>query len=394
MARQTHGKDPASSFAHLIVLGALLSTMLPACGGGGGNGSGANPPNAIPPDATAADAKMKEQMLKVMPMLAKAQSGFLFMLNPDAGLTPGVTFLPDLQPGAPANSYTFAGTYDGNDDLFSETSISGSVAFGGDPSSLNWSPLTGQATIDVNIPVVGHVYQSTLAFTATETMLQISGSGTFTNPMTGETMTIDIPAGQPVTVTAASQAGGVVANACGFNVDGSVPIQRSGPTGTLNATWLFSPNTASVAVQQVSFRDPAGLSTPMPDSTVALTCGAGGTIDDWVAAYDQYWVCLPTEHGSARLTLTATGATTLSVTDEDPPGSGDVNAYTVTTVDVSPNAATGYFDAGPVGNRYREYFAWTLGKDGGFSQMSRYAYTEGPNIGSGGICAAIVRRVP
>ena len=66
MARQTHGKDPASSFAHLIVLGALLSTMLPACGGGGGNGSGANPPNAIPPDATAADAKMKEQMLKVM----------------------------------------------------------------------------------------------------------------------------------------------------------------------------------------------------------------------------------------------------------------------------------------------------------------------------------------
>ena len=393
MTARTQVPDGVAAPALVVVLGALLAMPLSGCGGGG-NGQGANPPDAIPPDATTADARTKEQMLKLIPMLAKAQSGFLLMLNPDVGLTPGVTLVPDLQPGAPANSFTFDGTYDGNDDLISETSISGSVTFGGDPSSLDWSPLTGQVTVDVDIPVIGHVYHATLAFAATESMTQISGTGTFTNPMTGEATTIDIPAGQPLIVRPASQAGGVVANACGFNVDGSVPIQRTGPTGTFNATWLFSPNTTSAAVQQASFRDPAGVSTAMPDSTVAVTCGAGGTVDDWVAAYDQYWACLPTEHGSARLTLTATGATTLSVTDEDPPGSGDVNAYTVTTVGVSPHAATGFFDAGPAGNAYREHFAWTLGKDGGFSQLSRYAYTEGPNIGRGGICAAIVKRVP
>ncbi len=394
MTRQTRGTGYSSSPANVGILVALCAIALPGCGGGGGNGSGAKPPNQIPPDAMAADAEVKQQMLKVIPMLAKAQSGFLFMLNPDAGLTPGVTLVPDLQPGAPANSFTFDGIYDGNDDLISETSISGRVTFGGDPSSLDWSPLTGEATIDVSIPVVGHMYQATLAFTATETMVQVAGAGTFTNPLTGEATTMAIPVGDPIIVTAASQSGGIVANACGLNVEGSVLVERSGPTGTLSADWIFSPNTASVALQQVSFRDPAGLSTPMPDSTMALTCGSGGTIDDWVADYDQRWVCLPIEHGNARLTLTKTGATTLSVADEDPPGSGDVNTYSVSIVSGSPHAATGFFDAGPIGNIYRENFAWTLGKDGNFSEISRYAYTEGPNIGSGGICSAIMKRVP
>lgn len=371
----------------------LMACLLVACGGGG-DGSGSDSPNVIPPDATAADAKLKEQMPFVPLLLANAQSGLMLILNPGAGLTPGVTFVPDPQPGAPPNSYTFDGTYDGNDDGISETSLSGKVTYAGDPSSLDWSPLTGQATIDVETPVVGNVFHATLAFTVTETELRISGSGTFTNPMTGETTTINVPAGEPVVVKAVSGASAVVANACGLNVDGSVPIQLSGSTGTLSATWLFSPNSASVAVQRVSFRDPAGKSTAMPDSTVALTCGSGGTINDWVAVYDQRWVCLPIEYGRAQLTLTATGATTLSISDEDPPGSGDLNTYAATIVDASPHAAKGYFDAGPVGNRYREYFTWTLGKGGGFSQWSHYAYTEGPNNGSGGICVAIAKRVP
>jgi hypothetical protein len=371
----------------------LVACLLTACGGGG-DGSGSHAPVIIPPEATAADAKLKAQMLRFMPLAANAQSGFIFILNPDAALTPGVTFVPDPQPGAPANSYAFDGTYDGNDDGVSETSLSGKVTFGGDPSALDWSPVTGQVTMDVDIPVVGHVYHATLAFTATATDVRISGSGTFTNPMTGETTTIDIPVGAPVVVKAVSGATSVVANACGYNLGGSVPIQLTGPTGTLNATWLFSPNSASVAVQRVSFRDPAGQSTAMPDSTVALTCGSGGTIDDWVAVYDQHWACLPSEYGRAQLTLAATGAQTLSITDEDPPGSGDRNTYAATLLDSSPHAAKGYFDSGPFGNRYREYFTWTLGKDGGFTQWSHYAYTDGTHSGSGGICAAIAKRMP
>ena len=378
--------------SYLVTPLCLVACLLVACGGGGGSGSGS--PHVIPPEATAADAKLKTQMSRFMPLMGGAQTGLIFILNPGAALTPGVTLVPDTQPGAPANSYTFNGIYDGNGDGISETTLSGKVTYAGDPSSLRWSPLTGQTTIDAAIPVVGHVYKATLAFTATETEVRVSGSGTFNNPMTGETTTIQIPAGAPIIMKPVSAASSLVANACGYNVDGSVPIQLSGSAGTLNSTWLFSPNTASVAVQRVSFRDPAGQSATMPDSTVTMTCGSGGSIADWTAAYDQQWACLPSEHGRARLTLTTTGATTLSITDEDPPGSGDTDTYPATIVDASPHVVKGFFDGGPAGNHYREYFTWTLGKDGNFSQWSRYQYTEGPNTGAGGICFAIAKRVP
>lgn len=379
-----------SSRVHSIC---LTACMLVACGGGG-DGSDSSPPVVIPPEASAADAKVKEQMSRFVALLDGAQSGFIFILNPDAGLTPGVTLIPDPQPGAPANSYVFDGTFDGNDDGVSETALSGRVTYAGDPSSLDWSPLTGEATLDVEIPVVGHVYQATVAFTAEGTELLVSGNGTFTNPLTGEVTTIEIPAGEPLVVKPASGAGSIVANACGYNVDGTVPTRLTGSTGTLEATWQFSASSTSAAVQQVSFRNPAGETTAMPDTTVDLTCGAGGTTDDWEAVYDQHWACLPLEYGHAELTLTATGATTLSITDEDPPGSGDINTFDATLVSASPHAAKGFFDGGPVGNRYREYFTWTLGKDGGFSQWSQYAYTEGPNLGAGGVCAAIAKRLP
>jgi len=371
----------------------LVACLLVACGGNDGSGSGSGPVLIIPPEATAADARLKTQMSGVMPLVANAQSSFIYILNPDAALTPGVTLVPDTQPGAPANSYLFDGIHDGNGDGVSETSLSGKITYAGDPSSLSWSPAMGQITLAVQIPVVGHVYNSTLDFTATATEVRISGSGTFANPMTGDTTTIEIPAGAPVVMKAVSAASNLVANACGYNVSGSVPVKLVGAAGTLSTTWVFSPNTASVAVQQASFRDLAGTSTPMPDSSLALTCGGSGTIEDWNGVYDQQWACLPNEHGRARLILTATDATNLSITDEDPPGSGDPASYAATTVSANPHVLQGFFDAGPAGNRYREYFTWTLDKAGNFSDSSHYAYTEGPNNGSGGMCVAIAKRV-
>jgi hypothetical protein len=333
-------------------------------------------------------------MSRFVLQLASAQSSLMFMMNPDAGISPDVTFVPDLRPGTPANTYTFDGTYDGNGDGLSETTISGKLTYAGDPASLAWSPLSGQATMNVDLPVVGHIYDATLAFTATATEVRLSGSGTFSNPVTGETTTIDIPAGNPVIVKSVSGISGVVANACGYSLDGSIPIQLSDSTGTLNSTWLFSPNTASVAVQRATFRDSAGQSTTMPDSSVTLSCHASNSIDDWAAVYDQVWVCLPLEYGRAQLTLSVSGANTISITDEDPPGSGDTNVYTATIVGASPSVVQGFFDAGPVGDRYREYFTWTLKENGGFSQVSHYAYTEGPNKDSGGACAATAKRRP
>ena len=367
----------------------LVACLLVACGGSDDSG----PALIVPPEATAADVRLKTQMPRILPLMANAQSGFMYILNPDAALTPGVTLVPDTQPGAPANSYLFDGIHDGNGDGVSETSLSGNVTYDGDPSSLGWSPATGQIALTVQIPVVGHVYDSTLTFRATETETQISGSGTFLNPMTGDTTTIEIPAGAPIVMKAVSAASSLVANACGYNVTGSVPVKLAGAAGTLSTTWVFSPNSASVAVQQASFRDLAGVSTPMPDSSLTLTCGAAGTIDAWNGVYDQQWACLPSEHGRARLILAATDSTNLTITDEDPPGSGNMATYAASTVNANPHALQGFFDAGPVGNRYREYFTWTLDKAGNFSQWSRYVYTEGPNNGSGGICFGIAKRV-
>ncbi|HQR25317.1 MAG TPA: hypothetical protein PK163_11060 [Steroidobacteraceae bacterium] len=331
-------------------------------------------------------------MTKFTPYMAGAQSSLLLVLNPDAGQTPGITLALDTSPGAPPNTYTFDGVYDGNDDGTSETSLTGWVTYAGDPTSLQWSPATGHVDIDVNIPIGGHVYHAALDYQVTMTGVRLSGSGSFTNPVTSETTSISLPAGSPLVIKAVTVDSGLVANACGYNIDGTVPVQFSGPTGTLNSNWVFSPGSASVAVRQASFKDPAGKITTMADASTTLTCGDSGSTHDWEATYDQPWVCIPSEYGAARLTLTATDASTLTIDDEDPPGSGDISTYPATIIGSSVYAVHGFFDGGPAGNHYREHFTWTLNKDGTFSQWSTYVYTEGPNAGSGGICAARARR--
>ena len=54
--------------------------------------------------------------------------------------------------------------------------------------------------------------------------------------MSGETMTINIPAGAPVVVKPVAGAIGVVGNACGYSVDGSVPVQLTVQTNGWRST--------------------------------------------------------------------------------------------------------------------------------------------------------------
>jgi len=380
--------------SHRILHGAIPALILAAsssCGGGGG-GDGSS--HIIPPEATLAEGNLKAQMIKLAPHVANAQASLMFIVNPDAGLTPGITYQPDNSPGAAPNTYTFDGIYDGNGDGVSETSLTGKITYAGDPTSLQWGPATGQVDIDIDIPVVGHVYHATIDYRVTATEVRISGSGSFTNPVTGETTSVDIPSGSPVVIRSVTAQNNAVGNACGYNLDGTLAMQLSGPTGTLKSDWLFSPNTTSVAVQRVAFTDPSGKETRMADSTTALACGGSGSINDWTAVYDQHWACLPIEHGNAKLTLAATGASVIAIDDEDPPGSGESKSYTASTIGSSMHAVQGYFDGGPVGDRYREHFTWTLGQNGDFSQWSGYTYTEGANSGKGGICAARATRAP
>lgn len=374
--------------AHRGALATLIVLTCSHCGGGGDEDSGP----VVPPAATTVQTTLKTQMTRFTPYMAGAESSLLSMLNPDAGQTPGITLLPDTSPGAAPNTFLLSGTYDGNGDGTNETTVGGRVTYAGDPSSLQWSPATGRVDIEVNIPIGGHVYEASLDFRITRAEVQLSGTGSFTNPVTGETTSITLPSGSPIVIKSVTAQNAAVGNACGYNIAGTVPVRITGPTGTLQSNWVFTSSSTSVAVRQAVFTDPAGRQTTLADSSTSLACGESGSIRDWEAVYDQHWVCLPYEYGNARITITATGTSTLTIDDEDPPGSGDIKTYTATTIGASTHAVHGFFDGGPVGNRYREHFTWTLDKSGNFSQWSSYVYTEGPQSGAGGICASRARR--
>lgn len=376
---------------YLVLAGVFLviAISIYACGGGSDSAQ-----SSIPADAKAMDTEMKSNMVRSLPLVAPIESSLIFVMNPNTPMAQGVTVAPDLTPGAPPNSITFDGTYDGNGDGFKETTMSGKATFNSNPD-INWNGMNGQAAVNANIPIVGHLYHADIAYSITSTDKRLSGSGTFTNPLTGNVTTMAAAPGTPLVVKPATGAAGAVPNACGYSLDGKMQLKVEGSTGTLTSNWNFSSSNPSVAVNGASFTDPSGNTTALPDSTVDLRCGGSGTINDWVATYSQNYSCLPRETGQATLTLTATGPDTITISDEDPPGSGSVNNYSATIVAGNPHAVRGFFIGGPVGNRYREDFTWTLAKNGSsFSQFSVYTYTEGPNTGSGGICAASAKRIP
>jgi hypothetical protein len=345
----------------------------------------------IPAAATAMDSKLTSGMASHMPRIPRFEGILVGIFNPGTPLAQGVTLTPDNSPGAQPNSFTFNGPYDGNDDGFSETTISGRATFNSDPA-IAWSGVTGQVTLDVAIPIVGHVYHADINFSITSAERQLSGTGAFTDPMTGNTTTMTITT--PLVIKPATGNPGAVSNACGYNLNGPVQLEVTGPSGTLKSTWNFSSNSATVPANNRTFTDPSGQTTVLPDSAVNAPCaGSGGTINDWAGtSYNQHWACLPRESGQATLTLSVTGPNTVTISDEDPPGSPP-SMYTATTIGGNPHALRGFFESGPVGFRYREDFNWTMRRSlSGFAQSSSYEYIEGPNVGTGGLCVASATR--
>ncbi len=370
-----------------LIASAALLMLASGCRGGGGSEA----PAGVPPAATTMDSRLKAGMVRVLPMVAGIESSLVFLLSPGTPVAPHVTALPDTTPGALPHSVTFSGSYDGNGDGFEESTLSGRATFDDDPD-LSWSGLRGQATVDVGIPIVGHLYHADVVFTVATTERRLSGSGTFTDPLSGTRTTMTVDAATPLAVKPATGAAGAVANACGHSLDGQVRLGVEGSTGALRSTWNFSSSSPVASISGASFTDPSGQTTSLPDSSVELRCGGSGSVNDWVATFDQDYACLPRESGRSTITITAAGSTSITVGDEDPPGSGDVKTYPATMVSSSPHAMRGFFEGGPVGYRYREDFTWTLGKGGGFTQVSTYTYFEGPNTGRSGICVASARR--
>jgi hypothetical protein len=369
---------------HLIVQFLMLFLIL-SCGGGGSSGV----QNGIPAAASDMDTKLKTNMVRSLQLIPNIESSLLFVMNPGIPMAQGVT----VAPGSLSNSITFAGPYDGNGNGFNETTMTGSATFNSDPNS-GWDGMDGQVAVDVNIPLVGHVYHADINFSITSAERRLTGSGTFTDPISGNATTMSTT-GTPLVIKLATGSAGAISNACGYSLDGQINLKVEGATGTLISTWNFSPSNSSVAVNGASFIDTSNKTTSLPNSSVDLRCGSSGSINDWVATFDQSYACLPRESGQSTITVTVTGADTISIFDEDPPGSGNIKTYDATIVAANPYAVRGFFIGGPMGNRYREDFNWTLGKNGSsFTQISNYIYIEGPNTGSGGICVASAKRLP
>jgi hypothetical protein len=304
-----------------------------------------------------------------------------------------VVLTPDTSPGAPSHSFTFSGPYDGNDDGFNETTISaGRATFNSDPA-VAWSGVTGQAVVDVAIPIVGHVYHANINFSITSAERQLSGSGMFTDPLTGNTTTMTVEAATPLVVKPATGAARAVSNTCGYSLKGQMRLEVTGSSGTLTSTWNFSSNSAGVVVNNKTFTDSSGQTTMLPSETVYMPCGSSGTINDWAGIYDQHWACLPQEFGQATITISVTGPNTVEIIDQDPPSTGPLSMYTAAMIGANPHALRGFFISGPSGFQYREDFNWTMRKSlSGFAESASYVYFEGPNIGKGGLCVASASR--
>lgn len=375
---------------------ALIVLLFMGCSGSGGSDPQTPPPTSttpIPAAATAMDSTLTSDTDKLTSQVAKFDGILVGIFSPGTPLAPGVVLSPDPSPGAPPHSFTFSGPYDSNGDGMNDTTISGQATFNTDPSDFAWSSVTGQAVVDVDIPIVGQLFHADVNFSITSTERRLSGSGTFTNVFTGNITTMTVAAARPLVVKPATGAAGAVSNACSYSLNGQMFLEVIGSSGTLTSTWNFSSNNTGVAVNNKTFTDSSGQTTLLPDATVFMPCGASGTINDWVGTYDQHWACLPLEFGQATITISVTGPNTVEIMDSDPPGSLPVT-YTATTIGGNPHALHGSFISGPAGFRYREDFYWTMRKGlPGFRQSSSYVFFEGPNTGKGGLCVASAPRL-
>lgn len=355
--------------------------FLLSCGGGD---------STLPADKALQQA-LAANMAQFAPLLTTVESNLLTLLNP--GLNQHVTVTPDNGAGAAPYSYLFSGTFDGNGDSVEETQIDGNVTYADDPAT-GWSGMNGHAVVDVTIPLIGDVYHADVTMTMTMTERQMYGAGTFHDPLSGNTTTVTVAQATPLLAKPATGMAGEIANACGYSMDGTALLEISGPQGVLDSEWTFSPDSEQVVTANTTFTDLSGNTIGLPDSTVMLGCGETvGTINDWTATYDQRWACLPFEFGDATLDLSVSGPDTVTISDEDPPGSGNVTIYQAQLISSNPHLVRGFFIAGPSGNQYREDFNWTL-RGPVFSQISQYIYTQGPATGTGGICIGSAHRVP
>ena len=364
-----------------------LIGVIAACGS---DGTGSTP---IPPDAATTNSYVKSGVAFIVPRLPVLDGLLPFLLNPGSPGAAGIQFGPDPTPGAPPNSYVFAIPFDGNGDGVKETTVTGRGAFSDIPSNAGVG-FGGHIDADMQTATGVGDFSGSLDFTFTAAGAALSGSGTFTDAVTGNSTTLTISSGAPLVIKPATGTGSSMANACAYSLNGPVKLDASGPKGSLSSLWTFASNQKAVSVTNATHTANGGTVTNLPNASVVIPCG-GGSVSDWVGVFRQHWACLPPEFGQADLTFTVAAASTVSISDDDPPGSGDINVYQATAVDGNAHMIRGFFIGGTAGSTYREDFTWTLAPSGtSVALSSRYVYQQGPSTGSGGLCGGIATRMP
>ena len=354
--------------------------------------------SSLPADAEAMRNYLQDGVTLILPRLGGAGGFVPFALSPLSPGASGVLFTPDPSPGAAPHSYVFSLDLDGDGNGSNETSFSGSATFTDDPN--NAAPGFG-GHVMLTMQTAGGLGTLTgdMDFVLSADGGEVSGTGTLSEAITGNTTTLTVAPASPLHIEMAKGTANTVANACGSSLDGNLQLGVAGPTGTMTSSWGFDNTRSTARVTSASFTDNSAQTTNIPDASVTVPCGQTASVSDWNGVFDQNWACVPAEYGAATLTLSVSGnpvlAFKVNVSDEDPPGSGSSATYQASLIPGNPHVVRGYFLSGPSGNTYREDFTWILDPDGdGFTDISRYVYQEGPSTGSGGYCGGSATRAP
>lgn len=360
-----------------------------------------------PAAAVALETYLNNQVEATFLSLAEFEAMLPLLRNPDAAANAGIVFSLDDSVGAEPNTYNFTIPIDADGDGQNDTALTGTGVLSDDPLTAFGPGFSGVLDITIDVLNGQGTVTALLNIEFTADGYDLSGDGTFSDNLAGQAGEFHIDPASPLVIDthAANEEG----NLCRVDAQGPVEI-TSGPIGVamaqassstalpagfLRAIWNFIANSKTVQVRDVAYADPVTGETSLSDRTVQLPACGGGIIDDWVGGYLQDWSCIPTESGSAELTLTKTGQNTIHIVDEDPPGSGDINEYDATADDANPHTLRGSFQGGTGDYVYTEEFVWTLNSAGNiFTDSSIYTYDGGPLVGQGGICNATATKQP
>ncbi len=361
----------------------VLALLLVACG----SSSDSKP---LPADAEAMLTYLTTGVTLIMPRLGGVGGVFPGALNPGSPGSAGILFTPDPTPGAPPNSYVFSVDLDGDGDGSTETNLSGSAVFNGDPATA-WDGFGGHVVLTMQTAGGLGTLTGDMDFVLGTTGGEVSGTGTFTEVITGNSTTLTVAPATPLHIEMARGTTNSVANACASSLDGDMGLDVDGPTGSLTSTLSFQNTRKPARIKNASFDDGTD-TTSIPDADVTIPCGQSGSPSDWAGTFDQQWYCVPPEFGSATLTLSVSG-NQINISDEDPPNSGNNATYSASVVSGNPHVVRGFFISGPTGNTYREDFTWILAPGGAsFTDISKYVYQTGPSTGNGGYCGGTATR--